>query len=179
MSEKEGTEIFCSIEKVIMDNDGIHMIVDDEGKRIIVTGKDYDKGDYSEGNFVDIKIKYVDNVPGEWKFGSSFRLPLYAAEKIKQRKPYMEMKKVDLDRVKITVAGIEEIILVKNIDEFANKFVQKFEKEKDILEEFDILMCNFREICPLWNFVGWRFCIMEKPSEEIRKDLVEKYSKKD
>lgn len=180
INKKEGIDITCVIEKVIMDDEGIHMIVENDGKRIIVTGKDYEKGDYSEGDLVDIKIKYIDNVPGEWKFGGSCKLPLCAAEKIKVRRPYMEIRMVDKDRVKIIFTGIEETIPISDIDKFVSKFAHKFEGEQDILEEFKILMLNFRAVGPLWNFIGgWKFGIMEKPSKELRQELIEKYSKKD
>lgn len=64
-NKKESNEIIGLIEQTIIDDDGIHMIVNEGGKRIIVTGKDYDKGDYSHGNLADIKIKYTDNIAGD------------------------------------------------------------------------------------------------------------------
>jgi hypothetical protein len=178
-NENEGEYITCVIEKVIMDDEGVHMIVENEGKRVIVTGKDYEKGDYFEGNFVDIKIKYIDNIPGEWKF-EKCKLPLWAAKKIKVRKPYMEIRRIDMDRLKISFLGIEDTIPISDIDEFASNFVHKFAKDQDILEEFEILIYNFRLVFPLWNFIdGWKFGMMEKPSKELRHELIENYSKED
>jgi hypothetical protein len=163
MTLEEGMEIIGFIENVIIDDDGIHMIVSEEGKRIIVTGKDYDNGDYSHGNLADIKIKYVGNIAGEWKFGGSGILPLYIAEKIKARRPYVEIKKVDLDRVKIIITGIEETVLISDLD----KFVKRFDGDKDAMEELKILTDSFEQIYPLWKFIGdWRFGIATKPSKE-------------
>lgn len=163
-NKKEGKEIIGLIEQTIIDDDGIHMIMTTGGKRIIVTGKDYDKGDYSHGNLADIKIKYTDNIAGEWKFGGSGILPLYIAEKIKVKRPYIEIKKVDIDRVKIIITGIEEIILISDLD----KFVKKFDEDKNARDELKILIYYFKLIYPAWKIIGdWRFGLMTK--EELFK----------
>ncbi len=162
-NKEEGNEIIGLIEQTIIDDDGIHMIVNEGGKRIIVTGKDYDNGDYSHGNLADIKIKYTGNIAGEWKFGGSGILPLYIAEKIKIRRPYIEIKKVDIDRIKIIITGIEEIILIRDLD----KFVKKFDGDKNAREELKILVDNFKQIYPIWKFIGdWRFGLTMKPEKK-------------
>ncbi len=78
------------IKKFSIDEDGIHAIVMIEKEEIFVEGSTgtFEKGDYTEGVWVEMTGKDFGTIVGEWEFGDLGILPLFNIECMRIIKEY-------------------------------------------------------------------------------------------